>query len=284
MARRARRRPVLEPRRRPVLEPRGAPEQGRDFATFGDFLAAARQPGVDNGLSSTVHRMKNDPEFYGVSTMDEAYALAENGWPAGVEQIVAGLDIAARSAMGVTFSQGLDVAGERPSIPDYLAGVPDHMVAAVPHWAAQARVVKIVINRAASSGIEGKAMIARGIALLSIVDELEIKGRSCEIWVVFHNEHQSHTDTMIHRIKVKEAGERMELDRMAFVLAHPAFHRALKFRLMEQEPIGFPSYGTRKEGDYPDAVYIPHIDPDDTNDIPAALTKMRGYFKSELEN
>lgn len=99
----------------------------------------------------------------------------------------------------------------------------------------QAKVVKILVNSTFSAGIKGTVVERRGAAILALADSLERAGRRVEITLAMPNGGGGATEGVEYRVIVKRASERLNLQSLAFAVAHPSMLRRLTFSAMERE-------------------------------------------------
>lgn len=169
----------------------------------------------------------------------EAMKLAREGWPEGRKALVEGLDTAAIITQRETYrSEMLDVAGAYPFVPAAVAGDACCMVRQGLEHAKTRPIFRLVMNAAVSGSINGGPIFNRGAAILSWVDRLEATGGRCEI-IIAEDGYSPYGWAKKHvcfSVTAKRAEEPLDLDRMAFLLMHPATQRRLFFRCYECQP------------------------------------------------
>tara|TARA_R110002020_G_scaffold133429_4_gene297773 strand:+ start:173 stop:994 length:822 start_codon:yes stop_codon:yes gene_type:complete len=201
--------------------------------------------------------------FYGTRTFGDAVQTAITGWDEGRDAMNSGVEFA--TAKQATFKRPdweYGVAGQRACIPSYCAGVPNHMVYmddtsnrnAIP-------IVKIYADIGATANTEGSAMIRKGSAIVALIDQIEQSGQRVELIACQRTDTKGYGyDEQRIFITVKRADEVLDLDRIAFALAHPSMLRRVCFRIMEfTYPTKVDAYGRVETfRDIPeDAMYIP---------------------------
>lgn len=179
-------------------------------------------------------------EFNGHVTLDGAINLARSGWEEGRNKIVKDLERANYIMnTGMRRAINLDVAGAYPIVPLAVAGDPNCMVNIGDTTDIAKPIVRIWLNLAVSGAFKGGAITNRGIAVLSHIDRLENEGRSVELTVIdtsYATDNNNKPPYTIIKIIAKRAGEPLELDKLAFILAHPASLRRIVFALYERMP------------------------------------------------
>jgi hypothetical protein len=200
------------------------------FESLGDFLKASQQPSLSSANSSKRDGREGE-EFTGVRTFADAVKMAERGWPEGRKKLMTAM-AAAQSTPSFTPSIVMDVAGAYPIAALAAAGDPCSMVDIAPVEDRVRPIVRLLIQRAGSAAYSTDEFMSYGAAIMSYVEGLEGAGFRCEITVCFASDLQSDGDQFT-TVLVKRAEEPIELDRMAFVMVHPAFFRRICFAVYE---------------------------------------------------
>ena len=261
----------------PVKTARGA--SNYTYASIGEMMAAAdKLPAFANSaagdrLASRTNGTSREWDF-GVGWTG-AIELAREGWPEGRKRVAEVADKMreevlqdSRELEAPAFVHG--VAGAYVDVPAYLAHDPECMVAWVP--VAQERpIVRLYVSIGGSAGIDSGAFKRRGAAAAALVDLLEMTGRRCEVIACADTRQGPGI-----RLVVKRPEHPLDMDSVAFWLAHPAAFRRMFFAMMEhmsaedRGKAGVPrgSYGSPGEAhpdEYGDAVYIPNMSLHDRN-------------------
>lgn len=204
-----------------------------NYGSLGEFIEASKRPALSSALSSK--REGSGDSFSGTRNFDEAINLALHGWPQGRKKIMTALSTA-QTALSFTPSYTMEVAGAYPIAAIAAAGDPCSMVDLSPIESRVRPIVRLVVQRGASSAYAVDEFTNYGAAVLSYIEGLESAGFRCEITAVFCSDFGSDGD-QITTVVVKRAEETMEFDRMAFVMTHPAFFRRLGFAVMESTDV-----------------------------------------------
>ncbi len=95
-------------------------------------------------------------------------------------------------------------------------------------------IVDIVINASYSSIVSANTIMNYGAAIAIVIDELEDQGFSVGLHVGAANAHSGKDgNTYGTLVEVKRSGERMDIDRLIFFTANPAFLRRFVFAYWE---------------------------------------------------
>lgn len=208
----------------------------RTWENLSEFLTYAAQEPAGNRRQS---RAVTPREYwdYGAG-FDGAMNLAINGWPEGLQRIRESIEAmeAITASLAVRPEVHYDVSGDYVDMGRFVTGEPECMAqfheVELPQTAV--KIIRIVANVCCSSGIDADGFVKRGAATLALIDALENSGRRCELIITMGNGPSDGT-RLEYVIPVKKSGEMVEMDRLAFVFAHPAFFRRLVFAAMEHE-------------------------------------------------
>lgn len=211
------------------------------FDSFEKFIEQALVvPKKQDSSSSRQKRDGKDP-WHGTNTFEQAVEIAKKGWAEGAAEalrIRATVEAAVRdliNARSTTYSY--DVAGEFVDVGRFLSGEPECFGIEFNDGGSINRpVVKIVANLAASGSVSPKSLFIRGAAIVAAIDILEALGRRVEAWVAHGSARSRGGDAGAHEthVLVKRADQPLDVDRLAFAVAHPACLRRLCFSVMEQ--------------------------------------------------
>ena len=176
----------------------------------------------------------------------QARKMATEGWPEGRERMAGQMSeaLASHELMESREDWMNDHWGFAPNVDAYLAGHPRHMLRPETIEQPTDRVVRLRVNLACSATVDGEQKATWGTAVAFLVDQLENCGKQVEVTACYLIEgaariegSNSRTDcgSYLNTIVLKAAGEPLDLDRLAFMVAHPAAHRRLLFKLREAE-------------------------------------------------
>lgn len=235
----------------PTLDPIGRkvdpnPATSVRAYSWSDLLAIADAAQHNRAPNREVPASKHDKRssltgtksFTGTKDMAAALGLARLGWREGARRMIA-------AAAGTAVQSDCrpadvyDVAGYMPDVAAYCAGQVDHMIDRDPDSADRAArpVVRLYVNGCYSAGTETEQINNAGLALLGAVDALESSGRSVEVnWMYWTGSYTGSYVRHLITVRFKAAEEHWDLDRAAFVLAHPSMLRRLGFALVESIP------------------------------------------------
>lgn len=201
-----------------------------------------------------------DVDFTGTIDMPHAFRLCENGWQEGAEMVSRLRDkIVATAPVGARMTRW-DVGGAYPSVPRALAGNPMHMRRIDSSAIKRKPVITIVHHMGGTSNIEAKCFLNKAAVMAALVDVIEATGYQVEILAASVCREKSAKLTHETVFTVKEAGQPVDIGRLAFGLGHVAAFRRLVFSVRSLNEFNKPltsALGTTTDyGERPDGIYV----------------------------
>lgn len=190
---------------------------------------------------SSFHNMSKRSlgEWEGVQSYQEALDLMRNGYQPTVEKM-RGLFKANKSGESKRFAFQNNVQGFAPVVPLALKNVPNCMID-MRMKPIKAKVIDVYYDMVTSAGVSSDQILATGQELLGTIIELERQGYRFNLYAV-----QSYSDTAscdMLVVKVKSAGQPLDLKRISFPLTHTGFFRVIGFDWYSKVPGGKYRFG-----------------------------------------
>jgi hypothetical protein len=166
--------------------------------------------------------------FYDDVNLDQAKKLARDGWPEGLqklEQFRGKLEnVVSHSIMRQEMFY--DVTGLDWDIGAVMTGEPECWYDYSPKE--ESRIVRMAYNVTVSGGMGSEQMQLRGACIASLVDLLEANGVRVEldIYATLNYDNRAYYTFFV---PIKQAGQQLDLDRLAFVFMHAGMSRKLMF-------------------------------------------------------
>lgn len=210
------------------------------FPDLFDYIEAAQYGTTDcpdDKRQSAINEPRASWDF-GIG-YNGAYEVARNGWPEGrtnIEELSYNFRSVVEAAHRDAFAQSVftrALAGSGVNVGRFNAGLPDAMVTRK-RVDIESPVIDIVCNVSMSGSVNASVYMIRGAAIAALADLLELSGRRVRITAV--NKTKTGTSTFECHTTIKKPGDPVQMDALAFALAHPAYLRRLGFSIMEQAP------------------------------------------------
>jgi len=173
----------------------------------------------------------------GTDNLQDAVSLALNGWHdirPQVDAVFTDVEQRISDVLEMRFQTMHNYTGFSVDMGRYLQGDPECMLDYVPEeQQGMGRVVKVVVNIAASCTIDPDDIMRRGVAVVALIDTLHKLGVGVEIWA-----DESLTGKaggkFANRVKMHDSAQMVDIDSLMFGLAHPSMLRRLVFSMQEQ--------------------------------------------------
>lgn len=126
------------------------------------------------------------------------------------------------------------VVGYAPNVPNAIMGLPNSMIDAkrkiVKH-----KVCNIQYSMSVNCNVDKKDIFKAGATLLSIINQIELKGYRVELDLIFFN---AYCNKEIAKVMVllKRYNEHIDLMKLAFPVTNPSMFRRFGFRWLETNP------------------------------------------------
>lgn len=205
------------------------------FDSFLDFVQFAQ----DN--PNPLESQSSSAGWAGSASLEDAVNIAKHGYMEVRPQVDALFDdISERIAdrLDMRFQTTLNYTGAVVDMGRFVLGDPECMLDYVPETAdTMNRVVRILVNISASSGVSADEIRRRGVAVAALVDTLHKMGMGMELWVEDAlKAGVNYGSRFATRCKIHDSSQMMDIDSLMFALAHPSMLRRLVFSVQEQSP------------------------------------------------
>ena len=197
--------------------------------SWDEFVHDLRTRKINWGQNGNGSEATGSSDWSGCDGWEEALQYAVKGHPAGRAAIES-------AAVKVTMEPEplWDTApvGAFPCIPANAAGVPEDMFAmsdiAPP---SPSPIVRIAVNMSANCYVDAQEIVNRGVAIVSLIDRIQLSGRRVELIAIKHGE--SRPDKFVWSVTVKRPEEPIDMDRVGLCFATPIMLRRFFFRVLE---------------------------------------------------
>ena len=213
-----------------------------DFDSVSEFVTyTAETPPVTEASRRQSHQRGSNADWAGGDDFDAVVRIGHGGWSDGRERIAAmakrmKTHVASRQNQRPRFAVRKAYTGTMVSVSAYLAGRPKQMRRIVREVRPSGKACHIAINLCASGGVRASVLEARGAAVAALVTVLERNGIRCEVTAYIQTGTPNGAKCAAAVVRVKSANSRLQIDSLAFMLAHPGAFRRLGFAFFESMP------------------------------------------------
>lgn len=173
-------------------------------------------------------------DFTGTESYKEAVGLFRFGYSKPLEKIKRGVEVNAMGLKKHNTTPRLGIVGFTPCVPNAILGLPNSMVN-IEMEPKKSKIVSIVYDSCANCMTSEGTFIAAGIAVLTIVNSLEIQGYRVSLRVGFYNS-KADKQAVYSTVKLKDWRQPLDIKKMAFPFCHPSMLRRIGFKWLETQP------------------------------------------------
>lgn len=170
----------------------------------------------------------------GVKSYEEALGYLENGYQPTVDKLKTQIK-ANLQGQGKRISFHNDIVGYAPIVPLAVLGVPNSMINSKMK-PIKAKVIDVYYDGTFSSCIKSDEIIETGAKVISVILQLEQQGYRFNLYQVQSYSDDSNCDLLC--VKLKDAGQPIDLKRISFPMTHTGFFRVIGFDWYSKTPKG----------------------------------------------
>ncbi len=202
----------------------------KEWSNVLTFMQDVSAPNRTNPYNNCSHTTEPSASWDMGVDWDNSIRMGREGWPDGtarLQEMTANVLSSMKTADANALDFIQDVTGAIPDIAAFVAGEPEDMInpVLVPK---PTQVIRIGITTTSSGGVDAQVHFIRGAAVAILTQALEAAGYMVEV-----SRYMSNASGYTGKLTVKHPGEPLEMDRLAYFVAHPAAYRRLGFA--EQE-------------------------------------------------
>jgi len=185
---------------------------------------------------STHQSVANGKGFTGTNNFEEAVDLLKHGSDDLSKRLEKMYQVKAADIGNTKVTKSFyNVAGYQASVPRYLQGIPTNMIAQKKVVQKQ-RVITLNKDMNYNCGWDTEDIINESAKALAIIKKIESSGTRVNLNLCWVAESATGKQKVGCKIRLKNADERLNVSKMAFVMAHPSMLRRMLFRWLEVNP------------------------------------------------
>lgn len=173
-------------------------------------------------------------DWCGVKSYDEALEYLENGYQPTVDKLKSQIK-SNLQGQGKRISFHNDIVGYAPIVPLAVMGVPNAMINSKMK-PIKAKVIDLYYDGTFNWTIKSEDIIKTGAKVISVILELEQQGYRFNLYQTQGYSDSRDSDMLC--VKLKDAGQPIDLKRISFPMTHTAFFRTIGFDWTSKMPKG----------------------------------------------
>lgn len=179
-----------------------------------------------------------DADWNGTNNWNEAISLFRNGYTEILPEVRRGMQKNAKvyhkyAALPKALPKNRPV-GYIPNVPNSIMNLPDSMIY-VEQTPQKRKTLSLIYNIGGSAFEDKEFFIKAGIAVCTALNIVEAKGIQTQLLVGFMPAEAS-KECVCPTITIKDFGQKFDLQKICFPLAHPSMFRRIGFKYLETCP------------------------------------------------
>lgn len=177
----------------------------------------------------------DDEEFTLTESWEQAIDLFQYGYKDIMDEIKIGMKKETKF-QAATHNRKIKtgVQGYAPHVPNAILGLPNSMID-MKSEVRKVKAISIVYSITESAGVEAEEFVKSGIAVLSTIYALELRGVRVNLKIMFYDG-KSEDERAFASVNLKDYREHLDLQKLCFPVAHPSMSRRLGFKWLETVP------------------------------------------------
>lgn len=210
-----------------------------DFESIHQLLKTIDSRPNSASMKNKKSSQTGDFSFTGTHSYEEAIKLLYNGYSDPIPKIKKAL-YEQKSLTSKMYSMlphpipHNHVAGFVPNIPNALRGLPQSMIT-VDKQNQKRKTLCLIYSVGGSCGKSTEYFIKAGTAIVSAINLIEMAGIQTELKLGFFNGAEGQ-EIVFPTVKIKDFGERFNLQKICFPMIHPSMFRRIGFKYIETCP------------------------------------------------
>lgn len=180
-----------------------------------------------------------DYSFTGSNSYEEAVTLFREGYKEILPKIMSKMkkmekDLSSDFQFTKKIRPQNSIEGVVPNVPNAILGLPQSMID-MKRFPQKQKTLNIIYEMGANCGTDKELFIDAGVVLLTVIKILETRRISVKLTLGFMAgtaDKQGNFPT----VDLKDYGQRLDLQKLCFPLAHPSMFRRIGFKWLETNP------------------------------------------------
>lgn len=208
-----------------------------DFGSLEEFYQYCINTPFNKAFEDAHHSSVHGSEYFtGTKSFEQAVELMHSGWTDMAGKLVQKLKAAeAKQQPQMKPRPVRGPAGYQAIVPAYLNGDPNNMVGSK-RMPVKQKVVTLNKCIDYSGGTSTETIIGQSVKSMQLIKRIESLGYRVNLNVIVGASDGPDGYMFVAKVRVKSAGERLNVSKLAFPLVHPSMLRRIGFRFTEVWP------------------------------------------------
>lgn len=209
------------------------------FDSLGDLISVIEKRPNNRFMRNEHDSNSGSSDFTGTRNYEEAVSMLKNGYPDPIPEIKSEL-VKSRMATSKIYRNmprpmpKNQVVGFIPNVPNALRGIPQSMIS-IEKENQKRKVISILYSFGSCGGTKQEELVKAGIALVAAINIIELSGIQTKLLLGFMPSKES-SEIVFPTVKIKDFGERFNLQKICFPMIHPSMFRRIGFKYLETCP------------------------------------------------
>lgn len=200
-----------------------------------NYLLSTLENRKNNFIMRNEHASEiSDYDFTKTNSYEEATTMLRTGYKEvlpQVQSLIKKNNLINYSNFNLRRKQQNMYVGFIPNVPNVLQNKPDSMINIISSYQKK-KIKNIIYAIGANTGTSANTFIKAGVALVSAINILELSGISTRLLVAFMAS-KKYDELVSPTLKIKNYGERFNIEKICFPLVHPSMCRRIGFKWLE---------------------------------------------------
>lgn len=180
-----------------------------------------------------------DYDFTGSHSYEEAVQLFREGYTEILPKVMSKMkkmekDLSSEFQFTKKIRPQNSIEGVVPNVPNAILGLPQSMID-MKRFPQKQKTLDIIYEMGANCGTDKELFINAGAVLLTVIKILETRRIAVKLTLGFMAG-KGHEQGNFPTVDLKDYGQRLDLQKLCFPLAHPSMFRRIGFKWLETNP------------------------------------------------
>ena len=209
-----------------------------DFTSIGELLETLNGRPNNRFMRSEHASDKEDASFSNCGSLQEAEDLLRYGYTEKLGKVKEETRKHSQQLYNLFKTKRLPAnmpVGFVPNVPNALQNRPDSMIT-IQQTFQKKKTKHVIYVNSSNCGTSTSTFVKAGIALVTAINLIEAAGIQTKLTNAFFSADSHDDETTFATLRIKDYGERFNLEKICFPMIHPAMFRRIGFKWLETCP------------------------------------------------